>query len=1506
MGNIFVRRPIFAMVIAIMIVVLGLIAIRSMPIEQYPDITPPVVEVSAEYLGADALTIEQSVATPLEESVNGVSDMIYMQSTNSNNGSMSLQVSFAVGTDPDMNTIFTQNRVSSATPMLPQVVIKQGVTTEKTMSSFIQVLSLYSDGRYDENFLGNYAILHIKDRLARINGVGSVQVMGGGAYAMRIWVKPDRMDYLGVTVADIASAIEQQSEVIPGGQLGAEPNDGSAQFTYTVRMPAQYNTVEQFERIVLRAEPDGSLVYLKDVADVELGSQTYDVYSTYQQQPSSMIMINQSPGSNAVEVGKEVNAAMRELSQSFPEGMHYHTIVDSTRTILLGIHDIVVTLALALLLVVLVIYLFLQNIRATIVPIIAIPVSLVGAFMVFPLFGFSINVFSLLGLVLAIGLVVDDAIVVVEAVQVNIEKGMNGKDATIAAMKTVASPIIATTTVLMAVFLPVGLMPGAAGKLYGQFAITIAISVALSGVNALSLSPALCSILLRPQSGKKTKGFFGWFNRRFGRSVDSYLKTSKIMVRHSARTLIFIAISVIAVLLLLKTVPTGFLPNEDQGYLMADVQLPEAASLNRTKEAIDRINSILRRNDNVQSVTSVAGFSILSGNQSPNSGLIFIRLKDWSQRKMTAGQITTRLNEQLYYEINSAQVYTFGPPSIPGLGPGSGFTIMIQDKGGNTPGYLADYTDRFIAAARQRPEIATISTTFQADEPQKAISIDNEKVLKAGISLDELHSQISSYLGGMYVNNFNRFGRMYQTYIQAEDEYRLNESKLDMFYLTNDRGESVPLSAFITVRDTTGPQFTNRFNLYRAAGVTGLPASEYSTAQAMKALEEVADEVLPSDMGYAWSNMSYQEAQKSRHGIPIRGRLRLPDPRSAVRKLDASAQYPAGHSLRSVRGSGVHLSGISVQSGLHQRHFSASIAHHADRTGSQECDSDRRIRARQVRRGDGPATSRAGRSQAACPPRRHDGRSLPDGRASADTGHGKQCRCPQHHGPRAFRRHAGRYGHRAVRLPGPVRTRRPHEPIRAETKNEKRKVMKNPKYLPLLLASAALFGCTVGPRFEPPAVAIPQRYIGQVSDAASDLGWWKLFNDTTLVRLVSTALRNNRNIAVALSRVEQARLTLKATKASLGPSVGYGLDAQYGTESYVGLTTDKPEQSYMIKPTISWEVDLFGKIRRMSEADRAQMLATDRAAQGVMVSLAAEVATTYFDYLQYEYAEYISRSTLRSREDTYRLMESSYRAGTINEMELSQSRAAVATAQAAIPRFERARQQALHALSLLLGQNPSDDLIGRHASLAELDMPEEIPAGLPSDLLERRPDMQEAYYQVMAANAEIGVAQAMRFPSIALTANGGTLSDDVSRLFGSKSYLWSVAGNLTGPVFQFGANKRRVQIAREKHRESVLNYEQCYLQALREVEDALTAVNTYRAQIEAMKTLVRSAERADTVAMQRYRGGLTDYLDVLDAERTLFEAQTDYADAVGSAMSSYVTLYKALGGGITMPATEAN
>ncbi|WP_303066501.1 efflux RND transporter permease subunit [Alistipes indistinctus] len=861
MGNIFIRRPIFAMVIAIMIVVLGLIGIQNTPIEQYPDITPPMVQVSADYQGADALTVEQSIATPIEESVNGVSDMLYMQSTNSNDGSMSLQVTFGVGSNPDMNTIYTQNRVASATPQLPAAVITQGVTTQKTTTSYIMVLSLFSaDGRYDETFLSNYAMLNIKDRIARINGVGQVQVLGSGAYAMRVWIKPDKMDYLGLTVADIAGAITSQSEVVPGGQLGAEPTAEKPDFTYTVRMPSPYNTAEQFGNVIVRANPDGSLVRLHDVATIELGTQSYSVSSTYQGHDAVLMIINQSPGSNAVQVGKEVKALLSEMSQSFPEGITYDTLVDSTKTITSGIQDIVTTLLIALLLVIAVIYLFLQDFRATFVPLIVIPVALIGAFMLFPLFGFSVNVFSLLGLVLAIGLVVDDAIVVVEAVQVNLEQGMKAKEATQAAMKSVSSSIVAMTTVLMAVFLPVGLMPGAAGKLYQQFAITIAITVCISGINALSLTPALCSLLLRPKRQAERKGFLGWFNRTFKKSVDDYLKTSNVIIRHSARTLVLIGIVVAVVLLFVKTVPTGFLPDEDQGYLMADIQLPNAASLGRTQEVIDQLQEVLSKNDNIQSVTAAAGFSLLSGTEAPNSGLVFIRLKDYKQRKMTADEISDMLNGELYEAINSAEVFTFGPPSIPGLGPGSGFTIMIQDKGGNTPQYLAQYTDKFIGEARKRPEIASISTLYQADIPQKAIRINNEKVLKAGVSLQDLHEKISAYLGGSYVNNFNRFGRMYQTYIQAASEYRLTQSDLDLFYITNNRGESLPIASFITVKDTTGPQYTNRFNLYRAASVTGQPAKGYSTGETMQALEEVAARVLPSDMGYAWSNMSYQDA----------------------------------------------------------------------------------------------------------------------------------------------------------------------------------------------------------------------------------------------------------------------------------------------------------------------------------------------------------------------------------------------------------------------------------------------------------------------------------------------------------------------------------------------------------------------------------------------------------------------------------------------------------------------
>ena len=869
-NNFFVRRPIFAMVIAIVTLILGAISIADLPVEQYPDITPPMVQVQATYQGADALSVEESVATPIEEAVNGVSDMIYMMSTNSSNGQMSLDVSFAVGSNPDLNTIFTQNRVSTATPELPPIVATQGVTTTKTQTSFILVMSLFSDGRFDETFIANYAMINLQDRLKRINGVGQVQILGAGEYAMRIWIRPDRLDYLNITVEQIVAAINSQSQIVPGGQLGGEPAPDGTEYTYTILMPAQDRTPEEFANIIIRTNPDGSLLRLGDVDRIELGAQTYNISSRYNNLPSAVIPIYLAPGNNAVEVGRKIKQVMAELSKNFPEGMDYDIIVDSTETIMKGIEEIILTLLFALILVIAVIYFFVQDFRATLVPVIAIPVSLVGAFILFPLFGFSINVFSMLALVLAIGLVVDDAIVVVEAVQVNIARGMSPRVATVAAMNTVASPIIATTVVLIAVFLPVGLMPGAAGKLYQQFALTIAFSVALSGINALTLSPALCSILMRPSSSKKDSAlnrFFGRFNHWFDSSVDKYLDKNKIIMRHSARTFIFIAIIAAAALAILRFMPSGFLPDEDQGYLLTNIQLPAAASLQRTEQTINDIITRIKDNPNIESISGVAGYSILSGSASSNMGVLFISLKDYSKRKATASQLVEQLNSQLYEQINSANVYTFGPPSIPGLGPGSGFTIMIQDKGGNSPQYLAENCARFVEAASRRPEVQTITETFSANVPQRAISINDEMVLKAGVDINEVHNVLSTFLGGSYVNTFNRFGRLYQIYIQAEADYRQREEQLDLYFITNNQGETFPLSAFIEIRDTIGVQYTNRFNLYRASQVTGLPAKGYSTSECNNALAEVADSVLPDDMGYAWSNMSYQEENTHGEGI---------------------------------------------------------------------------------------------------------------------------------------------------------------------------------------------------------------------------------------------------------------------------------------------------------------------------------------------------------------------------------------------------------------------------------------------------------------------------------------------------------------------------------------------------------------------------------------------------------------------------------------------------------------
>ena len=865
MEKFFVSRPIFAISLAIVIVLVGLISIMGLPIEQYPDITPPVVEVSATYDGADAETVNNAVATPVAQAVMGVSDMLYMQATSANDGSMVLQVTFDIGSDPDLDAIFTQNNVSSATAELPATVTRQGVTTRKTMTGFLMVYSLHSDGRYDGEFLSNYAYINLQNELLKIDGVGKVSIMGAGEYAMRIWLRPDVLKYYGIAVDEVTAAIEQQGGIYPAGQFGAEPAPDGVAYTYTVTMPPQISTAEEFADIVVRTTSSGEQIRLGDIAEVSLGSQTYGVSSSYESDPTAMIVIYQQPGSNAVAVGGKIKAAMERLAERFPDGIEAATIVDTTTSIDAGVRDIFRTLIIALLLVIFIIYLFLQDWRATVIPLVAIPVSLVGAFALFPLLGFSINIISLLGLVLAIGLVVDDAIVVVEAAQVNIERGMKPRAAALEAMRNVASPIVATTVVLLAVFVPVSFTGGITGRLFQQFSVTIAVSVVISAFNALTLSPALCALLLRHREPSQ-KGFFAAFNRWFARQMDRYTAFTPTLMRHVARTGLFVAVVLGAIFVVWRKLPAGFLPEEDQGYVMVMVSTPEASSLQVTRKAMTDADAVIRTLPEVASTSFAAGFNMMAGIASTSSGIIFVKLVDYSDRKLSAMQIAQKLTDELYVAVAGAECYAFIPPSIPGLGVTSGVSVEVQDLEGRGTAYLLENAERLMDSLRKSPSVASVTTQFDAGVPQRRLRIDKQQALAAGVDLGTLYGELTTLLGGTYINNFTRFGKLYQTYVQAAPDYRLDRRSLDSYYVTSASGESVPVASLVEVADTVGVEYVSQFNLYRSVSLTVTPAARASTTTVMQEITATAAAVLPDDIGTAWSGTSYQEANASKTG----------------------------------------------------------------------------------------------------------------------------------------------------------------------------------------------------------------------------------------------------------------------------------------------------------------------------------------------------------------------------------------------------------------------------------------------------------------------------------------------------------------------------------------------------------------------------------------------------------------------------------------------------------------
>ena len=875
MANFFIRRPIVAMVISIVMVLVGIIVMRGLPIAQFPDIVPPMINVTTSYIGASSIDVEQSVATPLEQQVNGVENMIYMKSINGNDGTMTLQVSFDVGSDLDMSNVLTQNRVSQATAFLPGSVKNYGVTVKKSLVFPLLLITLKSpEGQYDNNFLSNYASININDRISRTQGVGDVKLFGGSDYAMRIWVKPDILGKLGLTVPDLVKAVQDQNVISPAGQIGGPPAPEGTDFTYTVKTQGRMLNEEEFGQIIVRTNPDGSQLRMKDVARIELGTLLYNQIGRNNGKPAATIAVFQLPGSNAIDVAKNLKETMNELSNNFPPGMVHEITLDTTLPIEESINEIIKTLFEAVLLVILVVFIFLQNWRATLIPLLTVPVSLISTFIVFPMLGFSINTLSLLGMVLAIGIVVDDAIVVVEAVMHHIEHGMNPKEATIQAMKEVSGPVIAIALILAAVFVPVAFMGGITGLLYQQFAITIAISVLFSAFNALTLSPALAAMLLKPAGGKKSPldKFYKWFNKKFDRFTGSYLSFTGILVRKVSRSMIFIGIILVLTVLLFKGVPGGFVPEEDNGYFLINVQLPDASSLQRTDVVCKKIEDILAKTKGIDNYTTIAGYSLVSGVASSNNAFFFVSMKPWEERTETeerSFETIEALNKIISSEVPEAFVAVFGPPAIQGLGTGAGFTFMLQDKSGNTPQDLAKQVNNFITEARKRPEIGRISTLFRPSVPQIYAEVNRDKVLKQGVTIADVNTTLGSLLGSNYINDFNRFGRVYKVYLSAEGDYRNESWDLGQYFVRNNNGSMVPLNTLVTMKPSNGPDYTNRFNLFRSAELTGIPAPGYTSSQAITALEEVAAQVLTTGYGYDWANMSYQEVKAAGSGATV-------------------------------------------------------------------------------------------------------------------------------------------------------------------------------------------------------------------------------------------------------------------------------------------------------------------------------------------------------------------------------------------------------------------------------------------------------------------------------------------------------------------------------------------------------------------------------------------------------------------------------------------------------------
>lgn len=1515
----FIDRPVFSTVLSLLIVIVGIIGLFLLPVDQYPQITPPVVKISATYPGASALTVSQAVATPIEQELNGTPGMIYMQSSSSNSGSLSVTVTFDVSADPDLAAVEVQNRIKLAESRLPAEVIQNGITVEKQAPSQLMTLTLMSDDpKFDEIYLSNFATINVLDVIRRIPGVGRVSNIGGRYYGMQIWVYPDRLANMGLTVQDLQNALKDQNRESAAGELGKQPVL-DVDITLPVTAPGRLSTVEEFEDIVVRANPDGSIVRMRDVARVSLEAASYTTESGINGKNAAVLGIYMLPGANAMDVAEKVKAEMKEISKNFPEGLEYNFPFDMTEYISQSIHEVYKTLFEALFLVVLVVFLSLQNWRAALIPTIAVPISLIGTFGFMLVFGFSLNMLTLLGLILAIGIVVDDAIVVVENVErIMEEEHLTARQATHKAMSELSGALIATSMVLAAVFVPVSFLGGITGQLYRQFSVTIVVSVLLSTVVALTLSPAMCAIILRPSKGKKNIVFrminYWLFvgNRRYGGILSKVMKCPRRVIAGFGMVLV-------AIFVLNRALPTSFIPEEDQGYFFVELELPEGATMERMREVTNRAIEFIDKQPAVAYVQNVTGSSSRVGSSQSRATLTVI-LKPWEERKssnMMVEDVMEATRKELYYypEVKS---YVTRPPVIPGLGESGGLEMQLEARGETSWENLVSATDTFLYYASLAPELEGVSSALQAEIPQLYFDVNRDRAKLLGIPLADIFSTMKAYLGSVYVNDFNMFNRIYRVYIQAEAPYRANKDNIGLFFVKTSTGAMVPLTALGTTEYTTGPGTIKRFNMFNTASINAVAASGYSTGEAMEAMERIAKEHLPENIAVEWSGLSYQEkkaggqtgfvlalvflfvflflaAQYESWIVPIAVLLSLP--------IAALGAY-LGIWTTGLENDIYFQIGLVTLIGLAAKNAILIVEFAKVQVDAGVDPVKAAIHAAQMRFRPILMTSLAFVLG-----------MLPMVMAS---------------GPGSASRHSIGTGvffgmlvaitvgivlvpfffvfvcnlHKKINLKSKLEKipldKLPLDKIKREKDRLGKLINKKSAGTMILFAllTLSMSSCKLGQKYSRPDLNLPDKVSEEVlsqdndSTSVADISWEELYTDPILQDLIRKALNNNKDMQIAAAKIKEMIAAKRISFANMFPEFGLQLYGEKEVLNYGG-NNPKPDPEFGAKLGVTWELDLWGKLRWANEADIAAYMQSVEARRALQLTIVSSVAAGYYELCALDQELKIVQQTLAARREGVRLAKLRYEGGLTSETAYNQAQVELARTETLVPSLERKIKNKESDLSMLLGEYTSS--IPRGESLSHQDLPDFLPVGLPSTLLQRRPDMRQAEQSLKAANAKVGVAYTSLFPKIGLTAYGGFESAELSDLI--KSPAWNVVGNLLQPIFAMGKNKARLKVAKAQYEQEVASYQKSVLSAFKEVNDAIVAVRKTK-EIRASRAKLEAAARNYLdLAQLQYINGVSSYMDVLDAQRGLLDAQIGLNSAICDELLSVVYLYKALGGG---------